>query len=78
MSSGYSFCILISYTLSLMIQVSGGALIWPHWKARFHGYFPETTHVTHQNLYTPFTCTAITHYVGNTEELIYSDHDNMT
>jgi len=36
------------------------------------------THVTHQNLYTPFMCTAITLYVGKTDELIYSDHDNMT
>lgn len=37
------------------------------------------THVTHhQNLNTPFTCTAITLYIENTEELIYSDHDNIT
>jgi hypothetical protein len=37
------------------------------------------TYVTHhQNLYTPFMCTAITLYVGNTKELTYSDHDNMT
>jgi len=37
------------------------------------------THVTHhQNLYTPFMCTAVTLYVEKTEKLIYSDHDNIT
>jgi len=50
-----------------MIQVSGEALIWPHWEVRFHSCFPESIpHTGNNSCYTSKFINTIYVHCNNT------------